>query len=319
MPSVALIILNWNGYHDTAPCFESLRKSRGVNFEIYLVDNGSANKEAARLEKEFCDLPLRVIALPENLGFAAGNNRGLEIALKAKAKYFLLLNNDTIIPTDFLKKMVTAMEADPTLGVLGAVNLYEADRKRIWYTGGYLNRSTADFTDPRHNTTYIPSDRIEPTDDVAGSSLMITRTALEQVGLLDERFFNNFEESDLCLRVRDAGYRIACHMGAFIYHKVSAATGSTGPAKIDINEYFFHRNKVLFLRKHWSFFAGAPVLAWHSIMSLRRYRYARSRGNRAAPLILWGLRDGFKQNYWKGSLPAIIEWRKSFPQQPVKA
>src|SRR5205823_1889527 len=115
-PRVGIIILNWNSYQVTSECLLSLRKLNYPNTEIVLVDNGSSDDSADRLQNEFPEI--RVLRNPENLGFPGGNNVGIRYVLDRGADYLLLLNNDTVVQPDFLRELVQVAESDATIGLL---------------------------------------------------------------------------------------------------------------------------------------------------------------------------------------------------------
>ena len=109
-PLVAIVVLNWNGLHDTLKCFESLETITYPDYELMLVDNGSTDGSAACLRARYPDIA--IIENKENLGFAEGNNVGKH-ALAKRTHYVLLLNNDTIVAPAFLDALVTLAESDP--------------------------------------------------------------------------------------------------------------------------------------------------------------------------------------------------------------
>src|SRR5215203_3989399 len=98
LPSIHIIILNWNGFSDTVKCLNSLMESDLSNTTVLVIDNGSANNEAARLAELFPGIS--VLPQKENTGFCGGNNIGIRKAMEDGAELILLLNNDTIIPKD---------------------------------------------------------------------------------------------------------------------------------------------------------------------------------------------------------------------------
>ena len=100
---LAIIILNWNGYEDTQNCLDSIYKNQHISFQVFLVDNGSTDDNSLKFKEKFQNLD--VIELPENIGFAAGNNVGIKAALKNEPEAVLLLNNDTVLSANCLEKM----------------------------------------------------------------------------------------------------------------------------------------------------------------------------------------------------------------------
>jgi len=104
-PKVSIIILNWNGWPDTMECLESLNRLDYSNFEIILIDNNSKER-LPLVNMRFLKLSIFQVFNDNNLGFAGGNNQGINIALERGADFILFLNNDTTVESDFLKKLV---------------------------------------------------------------------------------------------------------------------------------------------------------------------------------------------------------------------
>ncbi|WP_332911063.1 glycosyltransferase family 2 protein [Algoriphagus boritolerans] len=133
-PSVAIILVNWNGLDFTQECLNSLRNVDFPDFKIILVDNASQNQEGKRLKKSFPEIEL--IENTENLGFSGGNNVGIRYALEQGVSHIMLLNNDTVVAPDFLGEMMRKFHQDPNLGVVQPLILFLNDPKKIWSAGG---------------------------------------------------------------------------------------------------------------------------------------------------------------------------------------
>jgi len=138
MPKVAIIILDWNGWPDTEECLRSLQKLDYPDFEIILIDNGSKQR-FPDIGSQFDDLRIIQVKNEKNLGFTGGNNQGIEMAMDREVDYVLLLNNDTVVESDFLSKMLAAGEADKRVGMIGPVIYDYNDRKKIQSAGGKIN------------------------------------------------------------------------------------------------------------------------------------------------------------------------------------
>jgi GT2 family glycosyltransferase len=242
---VAVIVLNWNGRDITAECLESLQLVTYPNFEVILVDNGSADGSAEFFRRNY---PL-VLLLEngQNLGFAGGNNAGIKTALQRGADYVLLLNNDIIVDPDFLSQMVAAGEAHSEVGFLGP-KIYYYDRPNVmWYAGGEisLRRGLS-----RHYG-FGENDRGQYEDPsyvnfVTGCSLLVKCDAIRNIGFLDEAMFCYGEDADLCIRARKAGYCGYYVPAAKVWHKIGASKGGT------FSLYMGTRNAMYLVRKHAS-------------------------------------------------------------------
>src|SRR5436190_7401977 len=132
-PSVAVIVLNWNGRDDTLACLESLAGLNYDNFQVMVVDNGSTDGSVGAIRPRFPGV--EIIETGRNLGFAEGNNVGIRLALDRGMDYVFLLNNDTVVDPSLLSELVAAAERCPEGGIFGAQILYHSDPLKIWFAG----------------------------------------------------------------------------------------------------------------------------------------------------------------------------------------
>jgi hypothetical protein len=288
-PRVAIVVLTYNGVEDTLACLGSLERINYPHerYEVVVVDNASSDGTVARVRAEFPTATL--IENASNLGFAAGNNVGLRYALEQGFGYVLLLNNDTEVGPDFLGLLVDAAEADSSVGVAGPTIYYHHSPRVVWSAGGIIDwrRGTSamrglDKLDQGQFTA--PAE----VDFVSGCALLCKSTALRQAGLLDERFFMYYEETEWCVRITRAGFRCLHVPGAHIWHKILPERQAQSPRVA----YYMARNRLLFLRA-----TRAPLRAWthalilqdlRTLLSLSlRPKWRARRGQRDALLRAW--------------------------------
>jgi GT2 family glycosyltransferase len=209
---------------------------------VVVVDNGSADGSAERIRERFADVTL--IENARNLGFAGGNNIGINHAIQRDAEYVLLLNSDTVVSADLLRELVTAAQSDQRIGMLGPKIYYHHKSNVIWSAGGTLSR----YGEPGHlrvnEVDELPGETIRDVDYVTGCAIMIKRSVIEQVGLLDERFFIYFEEAEWCSRARHAGYRVIYVPRARMWHKIRMDARNQSRRYL----YFMARNRLLYLQ-----------------------------------------------------------------------
>ncbi len=243
-PRVSIIILNYNGREDTLACLRSMEHLTYPTVEVIVVDNGSTDGsvEAFRAQHP----RFKLIETGANLGFTGGNNVGIHHALEQGADYILLLNNDTIVAPDMLDVMVDVMEADAHIGVAGPTIYYYDAPETIWSAGGGI-----DWT--RGVTWMIGLDQedkaqfgLQPrqVDFVTGCAILARRSVWEQAGLLDDKFFMYYEETEWCVRARRAGFAIVHVPAAMVWHKISIAQRAASTRTY----YYMTRNRLLFLR-----------------------------------------------------------------------
>lgn len=246
-PKIFIITLNWNGIDDTSSCLESLRKLDYDNFRTIVVDNGSENKEAEKLKKKFPETT--VLPLPVNMGFTGGNNAGIDLALKQKADYVLLLNNDTVVTKDFLDKMVDFYEIEPRAGAVSPRILY-LDKKTIWFDGAklviWLGISRNMHKGQKVGSASLPTEPFR-TGYNSGAALLMSTKLLKQVGKLNDRYFIYYEDLEWCYKAAKLGQFPYVVPKAVIYHKKSASTGEGGKSRFSKRPaYMIARNAVYF-------------------------------------------------------------------------
>lgn len=302
-PLVYIIVLNWNGRADTEECLRSLLGLTYPNYRVLVVDNGSTDGSVDHLRRLFSGA--QFIENKTNLGFAAGNNRGIEHAMNNRADYVFILNNDTVVLPDVLNELVAAAEGDPKIGAVGPKICYYSNPERIWCLGGRISF----FLGCTWHVAGRQKDRakyqgIRDVDYLTGCALLLKRDVIEGVGCFDSIFGPGyFEDTDLCMRIRHKGYRLACVEQARILHKISR---SSGGAATSLKTYLKIRNAAIFFRRyarpvHWltlPFGVAANAL----VTMARAFRAGR-------PEVAWATCKGFYDLFTKG--PQNMEFKPS--------
>lgn len=239
---VSAIILNWNGKQFLADCLNSLLEQTLDNYEVILVENGSTDGSADFIKTAY---PwVRLIELSENLGFAEGNNRGLEAC---RGEYIVTLNNDTKVDPGFLTELVNSIDENDKIGMVAAklLNFYETDRidaigvKVAKYGLGY-NIGVGELDAGQYDE---PMAAFGP---CAGAALY-RREMIDEIGFFDPDFFAYYEDLDLAWRGRLAGWRCVTSPKAVVYHVHSATSGKGSPFTV----FHIHRNKWYTILKNW--------------------------------------------------------------------
>ena len=245
---ICVILLNWNGKRDTLECLESLRQVNYPRFQTVVVDNGSTDDSVAAIRAAYPDTPL--FETHANLGFAGGNNVGIEWALKKKFQWILLLNNDTVVDPNFLKAFLAAAQERPQAKILGAKIYRYGERKRIDHLGGFWNPTIGEFESPASDQIDdgFGYEEMEQVDYVSGCALLMHRSVPEQIGLLEPRFFLYWEETDFCFRARRAKFEVWTAPQAHVYHKVSSSFTGGKPHM----HYFWWRSRLLWIERNCS-------------------------------------------------------------------
>lgn len=214
---LSIIILNYNTKNLLRECLRALRLARPeIKMEILVIDNDSADGSAAMVLSEFPEA--RLIRAPRNLGYAGGNNLGIKSAV---GRYIMIMNPDILVFPGSLESFLSFMEANPGVGIAGPQLInpdgsiqYSCYRFQTPFTPLY--RRTAIGLLPfgrRAVKDYLMEDfdhrSVSDVDWLLGGALLVRRSALETVGLLDENFFMYFDDTDWCRRFWENGWRVA--------------------------------------------------------------------------------------------------------------
>lgn len=244
--SVAIIIVNFNGTDDTIECLRSIDNTiyhKGeVNYEIILVDNGSRNpiiiSDISGVKSK-----VHLISSTKNLGFAGGNNFGLQYIMEHKIYFdmLLLLNNDTILVDDSISRLAIMLNSS-SFGIGGAINYYFSNPNEIWQAGNLFRPNRLKGITIKSN---IEGNDFIKVDFVPGSSMMIKKEVIDQVGFLDDRFFAYYEEMDMSIRASRFGYETGFLQSTKILHKVGKSSPSV------LKHYLRTRNTLLFYEKNY--------------------------------------------------------------------
>ena len=253
-PRVSIIIVTWNALPLLKKCLPSVVATRYPDFEIILADNASTDGSAEWVSATYPGI--RIVRHPENWAFCKGNN---EAVPHATGPYILFLNNDVEVPPDWLRPLVDAMESDASVAAVQPKLLQYDHRDRFEYagaSGGFLDALGYPFMRGRIFST-MESDEGQYDDarDIfwaSGAAILLRRSALDEVGLFDERFVMHMEEIDLCWRLQRHGYRIRVVPSSEVYHIGGASLPGHDPRKTYLN----FRNNLLLLYKnlppaHW--------------------------------------------------------------------
>ncbi len=256
-PTVAAIVLNYNGKEVTLLTLSSLVELDYPALDLVVVDNGSTDGSFAAVAAAYPDVvQLRV---DDNQGISWGLNHGLRGALERDYDYLLVLNNDVEAAPDMLTELVRVAETDPAIGCVGPKTYYHGDRNRLWSTGGIL-RFKESVTRERGMGEIDRGqyERDEEVPYVNGCSMVMRRAAVEAAGLWDPSYYLGVEDADWCVRAKRHGFRCYYAHRARLWHMVSASIGVYKPGRT------FHtgRSTAIFVRKY------ATIRQWCSVLLL---------------------------------------------------
>jgi len=308
-PKVAIIVLNWNGWKDTIECLESVFRSNYLDFQVIVVDNGSADESVTRIEeyikgkglgflihklsnsakqaifdeeyknkvlenlsKDESYKPPVLILSGENLGFARGNNVGIEYAIKNGFQYVMLLNNDTILTSSLIGQMVSFMEESSSVEISVPCIYYYWDQDKIWNCGGKL----LPFGGRKYYTSKKVCDRALTYINVSfvtGCALLVRSSVFRNFGLLSEEFFFGEEDYEFSVRMRKNKVKMVCVLSTKMYHKVGSSAKKLTGQKLKL-AFIHHLNRLVHLKKYyprnvWLIFRFFAILYIFSMLIFR--------------------------------------------------
>ena len=249
-PRAAVVLLNFNTRNLLEQFIPPVLNTDYPNLDIYLADNGSSDGSVALIRERFP--AVKVIALPENYGFAEGYNRALE---EVEADYFVLLNTDVEVTPNWLTHLIQEMERDPMVGAVQPKILDYKRRDHFEYagaSGGWIDTLGYPFCRGRIFGTVEKDtgqyDKIQSLFWASGAALCIRATLFRQLGGFDPRYFAHLEEIDLCWRLHRAGYKVLAVPQSVVYHIGGGTLAYLSPKKTYLN----FRNSLITLWKNES-------------------------------------------------------------------
>ncbi|MFO7575576.1 MAG: glycosyltransferase family 2 protein [Bacteroidales bacterium] len=249
MDNIAVVILNWNGLEFLKKFLGGVvRNTKISGSSVWVVDNGSNDGSAEWVSDNFTSV--KVIRFEENLGYAGGYARALEII---DARYFVLLNTDVEVSEGWLEPMYNLMEENPVVAACQPKILSQTERNRFEYAGaagGYLDKHGYPFCRGRimHFTETDNGQYESPVRVMwaSGACLMVRNEAYRQAGGLDSTFFAHMEEIDLCWRLYHHGNECWSVPSSVVYHVGGGTLKYDSPGKTHLN----FRNNLFMLYKN---------------------------------------------------------------------
>ncbi|MBQ3769713.1 MAG: glycosyltransferase family 2 protein [Prevotella sp.] len=248
--TLSIITINYNGMKDTCELMETL-PLEDESIEVIVVDNASYQDEASILEQHYPQIT--VIRSSKNLGFAGGNNLGIQAS---HGKYLFFINNDTVFRgvghslTSYLLPLTSLLDSSDKIGAVCPKIRFAWGNNPIQYAGYTplskitLRNSAIGCGEEDHGQYDTP----HTTPYAHGAAMMVKREVIDKVGMMPEYYFLYYEELDWSMMIRRTGYDIWYEPACTIYHKESQSTGQSSPLK----SYYMTRNRLLFAKRNIS-------------------------------------------------------------------
>jgi GT2 family glycosyltransferase len=278
------LVLAMNQLRMTRECLTSVTALDPPAEHVLLVDNGSNDGTAEVVRAEFPGV--EVLRLEKNLYFAGGVNEGIRHALAGGARSVLVLNNDVVLERAALEKLRRALEADPRRAAVSPKIYYYDTPDVIWFAGGIVGRGLGLI---RHRGANVKDEKLHDApldvDYVSFAAALLSKEALEGVGLLDPDYIMYVEDVDWCARARERGLVLAYEPSAKVWHHVSATSGG---GLTPLKAYYRLRSGALYLVRHGAAWerplCWAAYLAWTLALLFRSL--ARGDGRTMRGLVL---------------------------------
>ncbi len=284
LPTVSVIVVNWNCHELLRDCLKSLKQQDLVTFETIIVDNGSDDGSAQWLQAQSDEL--RLIRNPENRGFCAANNQGIELA---RGKYVALLNNDAVADPSWLRELVAAIETADDVGMVASKILrfdppdtIDKAGHLIYPDGQNRGRGTGEQDEGQYDS---PGETAWPD----GCAALYRRDMLAEIGGFDEAFFAYADDAELGLRARIAGWSCRYSPRAVVRHRVGSTLGRYSVRRL----FLIERNRIwlvakLFPPRMWPMVPIYSTLRW-AATALSALRGRGEAGQAASELSVLGL------------------------------
>lgn len=247
-PSVAVVILNWNGQNFLERFLPSVVNTNYSNLQIIVADNSSTDSSVSFLAEHFPNV--EVIVNDKNYGFAEGYNQALA---KVQADYFILLNSDVEVPENWVKPVIDVMENDPNIAAAQPKIKWQKNKTMLEYAGaagGFIDSFGFTFCRGRIfdqlEEDLHQYDTNIPVFWASGAAFFIKSSAWREIGGLDADLFAHMEEIDLCWRLKNKGYKVLCCTSAEVYHVGGGTLDASSPFK----SYLNFRNNLIIMQKN---------------------------------------------------------------------
>lgn len=247
---VGVVTVTFNSSKVISEFLESLRAQTYDNYILYIVDNNSSDDTLQKIEKYLNDSRITVIKNADNVGVAKGNNQGVAAAIKDGCQSILLINNDTEFESSLIEKLVDGLSRF-NCDLIVPKMLYHDNPNIIWCAGGHFSpwKAYLHITEGEGEEDKGQYDVPRQINCAPTCCMLITIRAFESIGMMDEKYFVYYDDTDFCLRALKAGFKMYFLPSAILTHKVSSLTGGS-TSKFAIR--YITRNLVYYIRKNIS-------------------------------------------------------------------
>jgi len=262
MEKIGVVTVTYNSSEVIDKFLEDLFNQKFPNFFLYVVDNASTDNSLEKINK-LKESRVKIIKNSINKGVASANNKGIASALKDNCSHILLLNNDVEFRDNLFEILINSIRSDKYSLVSPKINFFD-NQNIIWYAGGFFNKYKG-FLPTHIGLNYKDEgyfNKKATTEYASTCCLLIKKEVFNDIGLMDEKYFVYFDDTDFLYRVlKDNRHKLLYNPSATLYHKVGSLSKSfmkTREHKIYRSDFFLTqniKNHIYFLRKIGGYFA----------------------------------------------------------------
>lgn len=243
---ILAVIVNWNKRTLLIECLRSLMVERIQDMTVCVIDNNSNDDSIKAVARQFPEV--ETITNDRNVGFAGACQQALTIARRRKTAWLIVMNNDIVLQDGAIRKLVTAAESDPTIGIATPQIVFYSQPDHVWWYGGTIDPHSGKTGHLGHrNTRMAGTNLLVDTAYANGCMMLISRRVLDLPLDFEQAYFAYYEDADFSIRVREAGLRTVVVPSSVIRHHVSASTGGeNSPGFV----YFQTKNRLIFVKRN---------------------------------------------------------------------
>jgi GT2 family glycosyltransferase len=281
MNRLSIVVLSYNQTEASLACLESIQCQTCTDFDVLVIDNASSENSAEKIAIAFPDI--RMQALRQNLGWAGGNNVGIKRSLSEGCEWVMLLNNDTVLPENTVSDLYNHLNTlEPSILTPSIRYLYEPSEMQLNPSTGVYSFHPAYVGE--QPAIYRADLKLWELDFVYGACMIVHRQVFETVGLMEERFFLQMEETDFYLRAKNKGFKTYCAASICIDHAESLSFGGkVTPTKT----YYIARNNLLLAERHVRTFKAFKKAAQEYYYFLAAKSRSSGRADSLSGVISW--------------------------------
>jgi hypothetical protein len=271
---IGIVTVTYNSADVLTEFLECISIQTYKDFQLYVIDNNSQDSTLEVLNG-FIEYEYHLIANSENLGVAAGNNQGIKAALDEGCEFVLLINNDTVFESKLIEKLVKAYQKYGS-SVITPKMMYYGDDDKIWYAGGFFkkNQGWLNYHRGQGEKDVGQYDFDDLVEYAPTCCTLIQKSVFENVGIMDEKYFVYFDDTDFFYRIVKSGmHEIRYIYNVKFYHKIGSLTKSrTDNFKPKLGDFFVKQmteNQIYYLRKQGSYYSYLYIVFFILRLQLR--------------------------------------------------